>query len=86
MLQCKLLSTIEAARLPRYGVKLFLCIFINLFFLRSQDLKWMEALYSTGQRLGKIAEPVAGDLNIIQFLPKSHDSTFPLNVIYYFCY
>ena len=53
---------------------------MSITFFRNQDLKWMEALYSTCQRLGKVAEPVAGDLNIIQFLPKSNDSTFPLNV------
>ena len=55
-------------------------LYINVLFYRSQDLKWMEPLYSTGQRLGKIADPIAGDLNIIQFLPKSSDSTFPMNV------
>jgi len=40
----------------------------------------MENLYSTGQRLGKIVEPICGDLNLLQFLPKSTDTTFPINV------
>lgn len=59
-----------------------LCCLLIMFLYQSskQDLSWMEPLYSTGQRLGKVAESMAGDLNIIQFLPKPTDSTFPLNV------
>ena len=45
-------------------------------------MSWIESLFSSAQRLGKIMEPVSGDLNIFQFLPKSLDSTFPINVGY----
>ncbi|XP_066926510.1 serine/threonine-protein kinase SMG1-like [Clytia hemisphaerica] len=46
---------------------------------RLEGLSWMEPLYSSAQRLGKIVDPVSGDLNMVQFLPKSIDGAFPIN-------
>ena len=54
--------------------------FYCFHFISSSDVEWIEDIYHTCQRLGKVEAPISGDVSCLSRYSSFDDSSYPINV------